>query len=153
MCNPAAPVLLVEDEVSDAMLFKRAFGKALNWPPVIRVANGDEAVDYLDGIGAFCDRNQYPLPSIVVLDIKLPRRGGFEVLESIRTRADQFSKIPVIMLSSSNRLADIQQSYEKGANSYVIKPYTADEYAKMAMAIVSFWMTFNEQASCPRVRH
>lgn len=151
MCNPAGPILLVEDEKSDAMLFRRALEKITNHPPLVEITNGDEAVDYLSGAGKYADRQKYPLPNLVVLDIKLPRRSGFEVLEFIRNHPDKLRFIPVLMLSSSERVADIERAYSEGANSYVTKPFGSEEYNRMAGAFANFWLNYNEQGSCPRL--
>lgn len=151
MCNLNAPILVVEDEAADAMLFRRSLQKiGVSQAPVV-VEDGEEAVRYLEGSGKYSDRQKYPLPSIVVLDIKLPRKSGFEVLEWIRDRMDQLRHIPVVMLSSSNMGRDVAVAYDKGANSYVTKPATSADYTRMATAFASFWMNYNEQAGCPRM--
>lgn len=141
----------MEDEASDAMLFRRALKKVGMEQSLVLVGDGDEAVQYLDGQGAFADRQKYPPASMVVLDLKLPRRSGFEVLDWLRSRQDSLRHLPVMVLSSSNLSRDVMAAYEKGANSYVAKPYSSEEYARMAAAFNSFWMRFNEQASCPRM--
>lgn len=150
MCHPADPILLVEDEKAVAMLFRRALEKVTKQPPIVEVRDGDEAVAYLAGNGKYTDRQKYPLPSMIVLDIKLPRRNGFEVLDWIRSQPEDVRLIPVLMLSSSDRSHDVQQSYIHGANSYMTKPFGTDEYSRMANAFADFWLTYNEQAACPR---
>ena len=151
MCHPAGPILLVEDEKSDAILFRRALEKITKHPPIVEITNGDEAVDYLSGKGKYADREEYPLPNVVVLDIKLPRRSGFEVLEFIRKHPDKLRLTPVLMLSSSESAADVEEAYSHGANSYLTKPYGTEEYNRMAGAFANFWLKYNEQGSCPRL--
>jgi CheY-like chemotaxis protein len=153
MCDAAGPILLVEDETSDAVLFERALRKAGSVARVIRVNDGDEAVAYLEGTGVYGDRGKYPTPGIIVLDIKLPRRSGLEVLQWIRSHKEvQLRSIPIVVVSSSNRVDDIDHAYEGGANAFVMKPYTLNEYVGMTNALSNFWMKYNEQSRCP-IRH
>ncbi|MBV8205601.1 MAG: response regulator [Acidobacteria bacterium] len=150
MCNPNDPILLVEDEPTDAILFRRALERnGIRQTPVI-VSNGEEAIQYLQGSGGYADRQRHPMPSIIVLDIKMPRRSGFEVLDWIRSRPDALRNLPVVMLSSSALATDVTAALDKGANSYVSKPATTEEYTRMAAAFAAFWMNYHEQASCPR---
>jgi CheY-like chemotaxis protein len=151
MCHPAGPILVVEDEKTDAILFRRALEKIPSHPPIIELTNGDEAVDYLAGNGEYADRTKYPLPNVVVLDIKLPRRTGFEVLDFIRSHPDRLRLTPVLMLSSSDRASDVEKSYNHGANSYMTKPFGTDEYNRLASAFANFWLKYNEQGQCPRM--
>jgi CheY-like chemotaxis protein len=151
MCNQNGPILLVEDENSDVELFKRAMTKAGLGQPVVAVHDGDEALEYLQGSGRHEGRAAYARPSMIVLDIKMPRRSGFEVLNWIRGREDELRHIPVMMLSSSNIGKDVMAAYEAGANAFVAKPASSAEYARMAGAFAAFWMRYNEQASCPRI--
>jgi CheY-like chemotaxis protein len=151
MCQPAGPILLVEDETTDALLFRRALEKITKDPPIIEISNGDEAVEYLVGSGRYADRRKYPLPSLIVLDVKLPRRNGFEVLEWIRSQPDNLRFTPVLMLSSSDRSDDVEKSYSHGANSYMTKPFGTEEYTRMANAFAGFWLKYNEQGQCPRL--
>lgn len=152
MCKPAGPILLVEDEQTDAMLFRRALQKVTTEPPILEVRNGDEAVDYLAGSGEYSDRQKHPLPSMVILDIKLPRRTGFEVLDWIRSQPEHLRFTPVLMLSSSDRSEDVEKSLRLGANAYVSKPFGIDEYNRMASALANFWLKYNEQSGCPKFR-
>ena len=152
MCEAKGPILLVEDQDADAMLFQRAMQKSALKPPVVRVNDGDKAVEYLEGTGAYSDRGTYPHPSVVVLDIKLRRMTGFEVLEWIRSHPGDVSHTPVIMLSSSTMARDVASSYQKGANAFVTKPYSSSEYSRMTETLTAFWLQFNELDSCPRMQ-
>lgn len=142
----AGPILLVEDSTDDAILFERAVRKSAMRAAIMRVANGDAAIDYLKGVGMYADREIFHYPSLIVLDIKLPRRSGIEVLEWIREGPRPLSQMPVVVLSSSHTSTDIELAYAKGANAYVTKPFTTPEYAGMADALAHFWLQYNEQA-------
>ena len=151
MCTFDAPILLVEDATEDAILFERALRKSAIRAIIMRVADGDAAIDYLKGTGHYSDREIFQFPALVVLDLKLPRRSGFEVLEWIRTGPRPLSQTPVVVLSSSNNSSDVEQAYAKGANAYVTKPFTSPDYADMAEALASFWLRYNEQGTCPKM--
>src|SRR5690349_12119322 len=115
-------ILLVEDNPADAWLFQRGLKKAGVTTRVERLSTGDDAVAYLEGRSPYDNRAAYPLPGIVVLDLKLPRRSGFEVLEWVRTRTGTLRLVPVIVLSSSSMPSDVNRAYDLGANSYLTKP-------------------------------
>src|SRR5437870_5219682 len=140
-------VLLIEDDPADARLIQRAFEKAALGVPIIRLPNGDDAVAYLAGETPFDNRNSYPLPVVILLDIKLPRRSGFEILSWIRSRNDGLRRIPVVMLTSSRHSVDVNRAYDLGANSYLTKPDTNDELAKMLSTFDQYWMAYNEHPS------
>lgn len=113
-------VLHVEDEPSDRLIVSSAFRKAAPDVDLQAVADGEAAVDYLRGRGAYQDRDRHPLPTVVLLDIKLPRRSGLEVLKWMRAQPD-LGEVPVFMLTSSSEPADLEQAYAAGANSYLVK--------------------------------
>lgn len=137
-----APILYAEDEEHDIFFLKRAFIEA-NAPNTIEaVSDGQSAIDYLAGCGAFADRTRYRLPCLVLLDIKLPRKSGFEVLRWLR-QVSGLPHLPVIMLSSSARRDDIYSAYDLGANSFVVKPADVEERTKLANMIKGFWLDFN----------
>jgi CheY-like chemotaxis protein len=153
-------ILLVEDDASDSVLIRRAFEKAGISDDLIRAKDGDDAVAYLDGSGAYQDRMAHPLPSLVLLDIKLPRRSGFEVLSWIRRDTRPLRRIPVVMLTSSRHSVDVNRAYELGANAYAVKPDTSAQLIDLIQSIKSFWMEQNEfpitataQASPPKTQH
>jgi len=138
------PVLLVEDDPSDARLIQRAFGKLDATLAMIRLTNGDDVVSYLSGEAPYENRTTYPLPSIVLLDIKLPRRSGFEVLQWLRRQPTALNRLPVVMLTSSRHSVDINRAYDLGANSYLSKPQTASQLEELAMRFQSYWLGINE---------
>jgi CheY-like chemotaxis protein len=117
-------ILLVEDSEDDVLFMKRAFQAAGIENPVQVVDNGQDAVDYLAGKGKYSDRLAYPLPWIVLLDLRLPRVRGLDVLRWLRDQP-AFKELTVIVVTASGEYADIMNAYRLGANSYVTKPPTA----------------------------
>ncbi|HYE99843.1 MAG TPA: response regulator [Planctomycetota bacterium] len=113
-------VLLVEDEVSDRLMMELAFDKVA---PSVRLrcaVDGAEAIDYLSGQGAYGNRTLHPLPQLVLLDLKLPKKSGFDVLEWMRSEPN-FKHVPVIVLTSSEEPGDLERAYALGATSYLVK--------------------------------
>lgn len=137
-------ILLVEDNPADCALIRRAFEKAKLSAGLFRAKDGDDAVDYLDGSGDYQDRVQHPLPSLILLDIKLPRRSGFEVLSWIRRDPRPLRRMPVVMLTSSRHSVDINRAFELGANAYTVKPDTNAELVELLESIKHFWLQTNE---------
>ncbi len=136
-------ILYAEDDDHDVFFLKRAF-EAVGIHNRVEVAcDGEEAVEYLSGVGKFADRGQFPLPSLVILDLKMPRRNGLEVLEWLRQRSG-LPQIPVIMFSSSGHDTDIDRGYELGANAFVVKPSSVHEREEFARAVKHFWLRFNQ---------
>ena len=115
-------ILLVEDEPDDVLLIKRAFEKARLVNPVQVVTDGEQAMAYLAGDGKYGDRSKYPVPMLVILDLKLPRQTGFEVLEWASKRPEVKRDIPIVVLTSSRETKDIGKAYDLGASSYMVKP-------------------------------
>ena len=138
-------VLLVEDDPADVRLIQRAFSKLQTKVTMTRLTNGDDAVDYLSGEGPYENRAAYPLPSIVLLDIKLPRRSGFEVLDWLRKQKTPLRRLPVVMLTSSKHSADVNRAYDLGANSYLAKPETPMGLNDLASHFQTYWLDLNEE--------
>ena len=143
MSTGARTILLVEDNEDDIFLMRRAFSSADIANPVQIVNDGQSAIDYLSGIGGFADRNAYPIPIIVFLDVKLPHRSGHDVLTWIRRRKE-LDPLIVIMLTASNEPSDINRSYSLGANSYLVKPPTPEQLQAMAKAFKWYWIEHNQ---------
>lgn len=137
------PILLVEDSPDDQLLIRRAFRKANLLNPLHVVGDGDAAVAYLAGEGAYADRAAHPLPAIVLLDLKLPRRSGLEVLSWIRARPE-VRRTPVVVLTSSRDGDDVARAYELGANSYLVKPVAFDGLMEMVKSLGVYWMVMTE---------
>ena len=138
-------ILLVEDNSDDEILTLRALRKNnILFNEVMVVRDGVEALDYLFGEGEHADRSSKEQPKVVLLDLKLPRLDGLEVLKKLR--ADPRTKLlPVVMLTSSNEDIDIVTAYEQGANSYIRKPVDFGEFVEMVRQIGLYWLTLNVQ--------
>lgn len=139
-------ILLVEDSADDVRLIQRAMKKAGIGAPVHVVQDGDAAVAYLDGAGAYSDRAAHPAPSLVLLDLKLPRRSGFDVLAHLRAHPVHARTI-VVVLTSSRQRADIDRAYEAGANSYLVKPIRPEDMNRLFETLHVYWLHTNEPPS------
>lgn len=131
-------VLLVEDDLNDIFLVKRAFKMANLETPLQVVTDGEEATHYLSGDGKYSNRKAYPIPKLIVMDIKMPRMTGFDVLEWIK-KDGALRRIPVIIVSSSNRPEDIDRAYELGANAYMVKPVSYRAVERLFETITHYW--------------
>ena len=140
-------ILHVEDRDEDVFLLKYAFKRAEIKNPVQVATDGQQAIDYLAGAGKFADRKQFPLPCLVLLDLKLPYKMGLEVLEWVRQQPLGKSLI-VIILSSSMQEGDIRRAYELGVNAFLVKPSNTDILADMCRALKHFWLTHNLPPLC-----
>lgn len=116
----AKVILLAEDNPDDAFIFKIMFGRAKVPHTLNIVQDGQQAIDWLDGKAGYDDRERFPLPEILLLDLKMPIRNGFEVLEWVRAQP-QFEKLQVIVLSSSDDNRDVKRAYQLGATNYFVK--------------------------------
>ncbi len=136
-------ILLVEDEPADASLIQRALrkGGVINSIRVVR--DGEQALNYLFGRGKYVDRAEYPLPGLILLDLKLPRVSGLEVLRQIKS-VEVLKRIPVIILTSSDESKDVNGAYDLGANSYLVKPVKFSAFCKVAAEIRLYWQLLNE---------
>ena len=134
-----AVILLVDDREDDVILVQRALARADVQNPVFVVRDGEEALAYLDGTGKYTNRDEYPLPDIMLLDLKMPRMDGFEVLQEVRSRSG-FKALRIIVLTSSEDIFDINKAYDLGANSFLVKPFEFDNYAAMLRTLSAFWL-------------
>lgn len=142
------PILLVEDDANDVLFLEHAFAKAGVQPPVHRAACGQEAIDYLSGAGGFADREKYPLPALILLDLNLPRKTGLEVLSWMRAQPG-LSGILVIVLTSSRAETDIAGAYSLHANSYIVKPSRPQELVEFAGLLRDYWLRWNQTMPPP----
>jgi len=134
------PILVVDDSKDDVFLLCRAFKRAGLDPSLIHVRDGEEAVDYLSGENRFTDRARYPLPSLMLLDIKMPKLNGFDVLQWLLTRKD-LEKLPVVMFSSSSEPEDVEKAKALGATEYLCKPIESEGFDQVVQTIASRWLT------------
>ena len=137
------PILLVEDNPDDEALAMRAFLRAGVRNEVVVVRDGVEALEYLHRMGDYAAEKGKPLPAVVLLDLKLPRMNGLEVLKDIRTHA-RTRLLPVVILTSSNEDRDLVEGYGLGANSYVRKPVDFNEFAEAVSKLGIYWLLLNE---------
>lgn len=144
MENPAN-ILLVDDNHMDVILTLDAFKEAKLKNKINVARDGEEALDYLFGRHKFADRLQFPLPNLILLDLKMPGIDGFEVLRQLKT-ADILKRIPVIILTSSKEEGDRALSYDIGANSYLLKPVSFDGFIEVVKKIDDYWFTLNIHA-------
>ena len=145
MSGPGQPtILLVEDEPGDVLLIRRAYRRANLASPLQVVGDGEAAVAYLAGQDAYADRRQYPLPALVLLDLKLPRKSGLEVLAWLRAQP-ALKRLPVVVLTSSRERGDVDRAYELGANSYLVKPVGFDTLQEMIQTLGLYWLVLNER--------
>jgi two-component system response regulator len=135
-------ILLVEDNDDDAELAAMAFHRAKITNPLIRVRDGLEALDYLFGRGKHAERDVSDLPAVTLLDLKLPKISGLDVLKAIR--ADERTKhLPIVILTSSNEDKDRLGAYDQFANSYVLKPVDYDQFVASALQLGLYWLVLN----------
>ena len=136
-------VLLVEDTEDDVFFLKRALKEAQWQHPLRVVTDGRLAIDYLSGTGIYADREKYPLPFLVLLDLKLPYVMGLEVLEWIRARPE-FETMLVVVLTSSQEDKDIRETYRLRGNSYLIKPPNRAKLLELVKSLGDYWFEHNQ---------
>ena len=135
-------ILHVEDDPNDVLLVQRAFKKSRSMAVVQSVADGDQALAYLAGADVFADRDQYPAPALVLLDLKMPRKSGLEVLTWIRQQP-QFKRLIVVVFTSSRHDHDVTLAYELGANSYLMKPVGFEALQETIKQVDQYWGQLN----------
>ena len=141
--NTKKPILLVEDNPSDADLTRRALGKGHISNELVVVEDGQEALDYLRGEGAYFGRDISETPSVILLDLKLPKLSGLEVLRAVRADA-RLRRVPVVILTSSKEEEDVAAGYDLGVNSYVRKPVDFKEFQAAIANLGLYWLILNE---------
>jgi CheY-like chemotaxis protein len=134
-------ILLVEDSPDDVFFMQRAMKAAGVHTPLHVAEDGQAALDYLTGAGACADRQKHPLPSLVLLDLKLPRVMGLDVLKAIRARPE-LQTLPVVVLTSSGERSDLERAYRLGANSFMVKP-SPDDLPALAKCLAQYWFKFS----------
>ena len=142
------PILVIEDDSAAITLLKHAFEKAEVPNPILTVQTGDQAMAYLGGEPPFQDRTTYPLPGILLLDLKMPGSVGLDVLQWVRKHPTLHSTIVVILTGSRNR-NEIRKAYQAGANSCLIKPLSMNELIEKVRTFRDYWLQQNEPPDDP----
>ena len=137
-------VLIAEDDPSDIFLLKRAFSLAQVPATLHFVRDGQEAIDYLDGDAGYKDRSAHPLPDLLLLDLKMPKLNGFDVLHWLR-RQPGLKRLLVAILTSSDQPEDINRAYDLGANSYLLKPHNSTQLSELVALVKRYWLDLNQQ--------
>jgi len=135
-------ILVAEDDPQDAFFLKREFARAGVPTSLHFVQDGQEVIDYLEGKGAFADRQTHPMPNLVLLDLKMPRLNGFDVLGWLRKQTG-LKRLPVIIFSSSAESVDINRAYDLGANSYLVKPHEIEALSGLVNCLKTYWLEAN----------
>lgn len=143
MNNHEADILLVEDSMEDAEMTIRALKKVNLANKLVHVKDGKEALDFLFGEGEFSGRDTNNKPKVILLDIKMPRVDGIEVLRQLKSN-EKTKAIPIVIMTSSSQEKDIIASYTLGVNSYVVKPVEFDGFAKAVSELGMYWLLTNK---------
>lgn len=141
-------LLVAEDNPDDALLLRRAIAKAGIKSRLKFVADGEEMLFYLQGVGAYADREIHPLPSAIIMDLKMPRKTGLEVLEWLSAHPE-IAIVPTVILSSSNMPQDVRQAYRLGANTYFVKPNSFDDLVTTMENLSRYWVSAARINSSP----
>jgi CheY-like chemotaxis protein len=142
-------VLLVEDDANDALLFRRAFERSRLAARLDVVPDAESAMRYLAGEGEFTDRVAHPLPSLLLLDLKLPGMSGLDLLAWRRRQRPSIHRIPVVVLTVSFQHPDVQRAYELGVNSYLLKPVNEDAMTALVANLGLYWLVLNRDPADP----
>ena len=137
-------ILLIEDDPSDAALLCRGFEKANVLNPIVHLKDGDSALGYLAGAGTYRDRTKFPLPALILLDLKLPGMSGLQLLQWMRVQPE-VRRIPVAVLTTDDDPKTINAAYDLGANSFLVKPTDPARVGTMVETIQRYWMELNER--------
>jgi CheY-like chemotaxis protein len=139
--NERQTILLVDDSENDLALMRIAFKKAGFNSPLQEVHNGEEAIAYLKGDGPYSDRDKFPLLAVMLLDLNMPMKNGFDVLTWVRTQP-ALKRLSIIVLSASMRIEDVERAYDLGANSFLVKPTDLNELVNM-LRVLRDWLQIN----------
>lgn len=142
MIPEGASILIADDNEDDRFLLTEAVRLAGISAPVRLVEDGRKAVEYLSGAGGYSDRTRFPMPSLVILDYKMPLKNGLEVLGWIR--ASELKRLPVLILSASSLPGDVERAYDLHVNAYLMKPSSLEDLTRLMRAVDAFWLGFNE---------
>lgn len=136
-------ILHIDDDENERFLLEHCADTADLRAPVVSLPSGQDAIEYLKGINGYSDRNRFPLPCLILLDLKMPGLDGFDVIRWIREQPE-LQTLPVIMLSSSNFPGDIEKGMKLGLNAFVSKPSNLDNFVELMKSIDAFWLHYHE---------
>jgi CheY-like chemotaxis protein len=142
-------VLLVEDMADDVVLIQRSFEETGLGNRLQAVGSAGEAKAYLRGESVYRERNQYPLPALILLDLKMPGEDGFDFLSWLRAQPE-FKKIPVVVLTASDESKDMTKAYQLGANSFLMKPQDFENFVETSRLLQEYWLKLAHTPSAPR---
>jgi len=142
-------ILVAEDREDDVILIRQAFEKGGVRNPIFVVPDGEEAVSYLEGTGKYANRAEYPLPSLLLLDLKMPRKDGFEVLAWIRKQPG-LKALRVVVLTSSELIYDVNLAYQLGASSFLVKPVDFENYTQLGQLVKKYWLVLDKAPTTHR---
>jgi CheY-like chemotaxis protein len=143
-------ILVAEDNPDDAFLLKRAFVQAGINVRLDFVQDGEQAIHYLKGENGYADREAHPFPVLLLLDLKMPRLDGFDVLEWLRQQPGGLKRLLVTVLTSSDQPSDVDRAYDLGANSYLIKPSVSESLVEIVLRIQNYWFKINHSPDCSK---
>ncbi len=152
MAGRSEPVILIaEDNEDDVFMLRRAFEQVSVQVPLHVVSNGEQAVAYLRGTGKFANRQEFPLPDIFLLDLKMPRKSGFEVLAWM-CQQQELAAIRVVVLTTSEEIRDVNEAYKLGAASFLVKPLDFADFRTTIFAMYDYWRN-NQPGQASRAEH
>jgi CheY-like chemotaxis protein len=137
-----AVILLAEDREDDVILIRKAFRRAGLNNPIHLVTDGEEAIAYLNGDRPYTNRDEYPLPHLLLLDLKMPIKDGFDVIRWVRQQPG-LQLLPIVVLTSSDQMRDVNEAYQLGANSFLVKPFEFDNLIALSKALYDYWLSIN----------
>ena len=140
--NEGQTILLVDDSENDLTLMRAAFKRAGHSGPLKDVRNGEEVIAYLKGEGPYCDRKNFPLPTVLLLDLNMPKQNGFDVLAWVRAQP-LLKRLAIVILTASTRSEDVERAFDMGATSYLVKPANLQTLADM-MRCLCDWIRINQ---------
>jgi CheY-like chemotaxis protein len=144
-----AVILIAEDLMNDRFIIHRAFQEAQISNPLQFVRDGEEAIAYLAGEGKYANRAEYPLPELMLLDLKMPKVDGFEVLEWIRAQPG-LHNLRVVVLTASDEIRDVNKAYDLGASSFLVKPNDFTNVINLARTLATYWLQANKAPTTAR---
>jgi CheY-like chemotaxis protein len=142
-------ILLAEDNENDISMLRRAFRQARLPALIHQVSDGDEAIEYLEGKGKHARRDEFPVPDLLLLDLKMPRRSGLEVISWVR-RQPFLSALRIVVLTTSEETRDINEAYRLGANSFLTKPILFDDFKSTVGAMYEYWLKISQAPEASR---